>query len=91
MKWNRLFSLRLSEIVTQHVQKNKQLELLVEKDQLQQNITNVIEGNFKKEEELDREVEEMMDDLESQGHEFERYKMRPLVKSQLAKKKGFVL
>ena len=91
MKWNELFSLRLSELIASHIQKDKEIQLLIEEKSLRDNVVAVINRNFQEERELDKEVEAMLDNLEAQGHQFERYKMRPLVKAQLAKKKGFIL
>ena len=91
MKWNELFSLRLSELIAKHVRADKEIQLLVEEKPLRDSVGGVIDRNFQAERDLDKEVEAMIDNLETQGHQFERYKMRPLVKSQLAKKKGFVL
>lgn len=91
MKWNDMFSLRLSEIVAKHIQSDKGIKLLVEEKSLQDSITGVIDSNFQEEKDLNKEVEKLMDDLEDQGESFERHKMRPLIKSRLAKKRGFVL
>ena len=91
MKWNELFSLRLSELIAKHIQEDKEIQLLVEEKPLREGIAGIVDRNFQEERSLDKEVEAMMDNLEAQGHQFERYKMRPLVKSKLAKKKGFVL
>jgi hypothetical protein len=48
--------------------------------------------DFKREEDLVREVNSMMDDLEKQNPgAFDRRKMFPLLKQKLAKQKGIVL
>lgn len=91
MRWNEMFSLRLSELIAKHIQLDKEIQLLVEEKSLQESIASVINKNFQEEKDLNREVEKMMDDLEDQGETFERHKMRPLIKSRLAKKRGFVL
>ncbi len=52
----------------------------------------VIRADFAREQELDREVNKMMDDLERQNQgEFQRYKMFPMLKKRLAKEKGIIL
>ena len=52
----------------------------------------LVNKEFDKERELDREVNAMLDDLERKNPgEFERYKMYPLLKKRLAKEKGIVL
>lgn len=91
MKWNEMFSLRLSELITKHIQSDKEMQLRTEEKSLQESICYIINKNFQEEKDLNKEVEDMMDDLEDQGETFERHKMRPLIKSRLAKKRGFVL
>ena len=52
----------------------------------------LIQGDYSRELELDREVNRMLDDLERKNSgEFERYKMFPLLKKRLAKEKGIIL
>jgi len=52
----------------------------------------LVKEDFLKEEELDKEVNRMMDELEKQNPgQFQRYKMFPLLKKRLAKEKGVVL
>ena len=54
--------------------------------------TAIIRADYHREAELDREVNQMMDDLERQNPgEFQRYKMFPLLKRRLAKEKGIIL
>ena len=54
--------------------------------------TAIIRADYFREQELDREVNRMMDDLERQNPgEFERYKMFPMLKKRLAKEKGIIL
>ena len=91
MKWNDLFALRLSELIVKNILSDRQIQPVEEEKSLTSCVTGVIDRNFQEEKNLDREVEEMMDILEGQGHSFERYKMRPLIKSKIAKKKGFIL
>ena len=91
MKWNELFSLRISELVLNQLQKEREITLHEEKEPLRNRISHLITKNFKQEKELDQEVQALMDDLEKQGHSFERYKMFPILKKKLAQKKGFIL
>lgn len=91
MKWNEMFSLRLSELVANHIRSDKGIQRIVEGKPLQDSIFGVVNKNFQEEQDLNKEVEKMMDNLENQGEVFERHKIRPLIKSRLAKKKGFVL
>lgn len=91
MKWNELFSLRISELVLNQLQKEKEITLHEKKESLRNRISHLITKNFEQEKELDQEVQALMDDLEKQGHSFERYKMFPILKKKLAQKKGIIL
>ncbi len=91
MKWNELFSLRISELVLKQIQGDYNIKLHQKPESIRDRIRSLIQDNFKKEKELDEEVYKMMEDLEQQGHSFERHKMYPELKRQLAKKKGFIL
>ena len=52
----------------------------------------LVEGEFAKEIELDREVNKMLDDLERQNpNSFQRGKMFGMIKQRLAKQKGYIL
>jgi hypothetical protein len=52
----------------------------------------LVAGDFRREDDLVREVHKMMDDLEKQNPGgFDRRKMFPLLKQRLAKQKGIVL
>ena len=91
MKWAELFSLRISELVLSQLKKEKEITIHKEEEVLRSRISHLIVKNFEQERELDREVQALMDDLEKQGHSFERYKMFPLLKKKLAKQKGIIL
>ena len=91
MKWVELFSLRISELVLDQLQKEREITVHEEGEALRGRIAHLIVKNFEQEKELDREVQALMDDLEKQGHSFERYKMFPLLKKKLAKEKGIIL
>lgn len=91
MKWHELFSVRISELVLNQLQKEKEITLQEKKEGLRSRIARLIAADFEREKALDREVQALMDDLERQGHSFERYKMFPLLKQKLAKKKGIIL
>ncbi len=91
MKWNELVSLRISELILKNIIRDNRIQLKQGEEIIRQRIEHKIKENFKREKELLREVYQMMEELESQGRSFERRKMFPLLKAQLAKKKGFVL
>ena len=91
MKQNEMFVLRLSDMIARAVGKDKSMRLLTDEAALQRAIASLITRNFQTEKEIEQEADRMMDSLEDQGQVFERHKMRPLIKEQLAKKRNFVL
>ena len=91
MKWNELMSLRISELILKQLVSDDRIKLKQNEEDVRKRMEQTIQENFKQERELIQEVYQMMEDLESQGHAFERQKMFPLLKAQLAKKKGVVL
>ena len=91
MNWNELVSLRISELVVQQIQKDERFRLKQSETETRKSIELVVKENFAQEKALTQEVYKMMEDLENQGHRFERRKMFPLLKAKLAKKKGFIL
>lgn len=55
-------------------------------------IVDCITEEFKKEENLDREISGMIDELQRQhGSEFQRHKMFPILKQKLAKERKIIL
>ena len=91
MNWNELRALRLSELVAKQLSQDQRIQLKKEEEPIRLEIEREIKNHFQKEEELIKEVYKMMEDLEKQGHQFERQKMFPILKNKLAEKKGFVL
>ena len=91
MDWNELRALRISEWVIKELEADQRIQLKEEIDSLRKEIEKEIKKQFQVEKDLTEEVYQMMEELESQGHQFERQKMFPILKKQLAKKKGFPL
>lgn len=91
MNWNELRALRLSELIAKQLSQDQRIQLIKEEEPVRLEIEREIKNHFQKEEELIKEVYKMMEDLEKQGHQFERQKMFPLLKNKLAKKKGIIL
>jgi len=91
MNWNELIGLRISELVTQALLQDDRIQFKKSEEDVRKRIEYKIRENFQKEKELVEEVYKMMEDLENQGHSFERQKMFPMLKAQIAKKKGIVL
>ena len=70
----------------QLVQFNKTKEAILAKG------TEIINGDFAKEAQLDEEVMRMVDDIErQQGENFERHRMFKMLKKKVAEERGFVL
>lgn len=91
MQWNELTALRISELVAKQILQDHRLQVLPKEEELRLQVEKTVRDNFEQETSLTEEVYQMMEDLEKQGHSFERHKMFPILKGQLAKKKGFVL
>lgn len=91
MKWNELFSLRISEMILNQLLADERITLKQDKESVRKRLEQKVHENFEQEKKLLQEVYQVMEDLERQGHAFERQKMFPLLKAQLAKKKGFIL
>ena len=91
MKWNELVALRISELVLKHILLDDRIQLKHSEEEVRKQVEQTVQQNFEQEKELLQEVYQMMEDLEKQGHSFDRQKMFPLLKAQIAKKKGFIL
>ena len=91
MDWKHLIALRLSELVAQKVSLDKGLKPQQSEENLRKEIEREIQQHFQEEKQILQEVYQMMEHLEQQGHKFERGKMFPLLKKQIAQKKGFPL
>lgn len=91
MKKDELLSLRISELIVNTLKKDQVIQFNQETESVRKTIEHLIRNNFQQEKQLEEEAYQMMEDLEQQGHDFERHKMYPLLKKELAKKKGFIL
>lgn len=61
-------------------------------DKVFRRAVELINEEYQKEKEIEKEAQVMVDDLErKQGGGFERHKMYVLIKNQLAKQKGVIL
>ena len=92
MKWMEAHSALLAGFIYTECEKEQTVSLKQPKASVVQGIVSWIEKDFEKEKQLEEEVYQMLDELEKthQG-QFERHKMYPLLKKQLAQKKGIVL
>ena len=91
MNWNELSALRISELVVKRLSEDSRIHLKIEKEALRREVEKEVQENFTQEKQLIEEVYQMMETLENQGQSFDRQKIFPLLKNQLAKKKGIVL
>ena len=91
MSRSELAALRLSELVVKQLLKDSRIQLKKEEEAVRREIEWEIQENFNQERQLIEEVYQMMENLEKQGQSFDRQKIFPMLKSQLAKKRGIVL
>lgn len=83
---------RLSEKVLEAWKKQGILTLKVDEKQVIQRMVESLRIDLQKEQELEREVHRMLDNLEqSNPGEFQRSKMYPMLKQKLAKEKKVIL
>lgn len=73
------------------IKSSQTTQLKVDEDVIKATITAVIMKNIEEEAKLDSLVEGMMDQLERQNQDFQRFKMFPLLKKKLAEQRGFIL
>ncbi|MBC6414787.1 MAG: DUF507 family protein [Bdellovibrionales bacterium] len=91
MNLNELITLRLSELLVKQMFKDQRVQFQKDKSQVRKEIEKEIQKSFEEEQNLIKEVYSMMEDLERQGHKFERQNMFSILKNKLAKKKGIIL
>ena len=91
MNWNELSALRISELIVKRLVEDSRIQLKEEEEVVRKSAEQEIQKNFSQEKQLIEEVYQMMETLEQQGQSFDRQKLFPMLKNQLAKKKGIVL
>ena len=91
MDKNDLVALRISELVVKSLAEDPRIQLKQEEEKVRKEMEQEIQDNFKQEKQLIEEVYQMMESLENQGQSFDSQKIFPMLKKQLAKKKGIVL
>ena len=83
---------KLVEKIFDHWKKQNILTFKEDEKKVFARALEAVKEDYRKEEELDREVQKMLDDLErSNGGEFQRYKMYPILKQKLAKERKIIL
>jgi hypothetical protein len=82
----------LAQKVMDHWKKQNLVTFKADEKVVLEKILQVIRGELQKEMDLDREVNQMLDQLErTNAGEFQRYKMYPILKQKLAKEKKVIL
>jgi len=83
---------RLSEKILNQWKSQNLITFKVDEKVVLQTIKDCITENFRQEEQLDKDVQSMMHELEKQhGDQFSRGKMFPILKQKLAKERKFIL
>ena len=92
MRWTTDHNRWLASLWLKGFQKSSSLSLLKNEDEVLRRISSILDQDFEREKELDREVSDKLDELEqTHGSSFDRQKMRSLLKGKLAEQKGIVL
>jgi len=83
---------RLSEKILNQWKSQNLITFKVDEKVVLQTIINSITGDFQREEQLERDVNALMDQMERQHEgQFQRHKMFPMLKQKLAKERKIVL
>lgn len=92
MKLNSTQIHRLSEIIFNEWKKSSLIQFKVDEKLILKKIIEIIQADYQREADLDKEVFKMVEQLEkSHSGEFQRYKMIPLLKQKLAKERKIIL
>ena len=92
MKWTAGHSDYLVRLLIDEWDKAHVLDKRASREDILNEIKAVVREELDKEVALEAEVNKIMDDLEQKSDTaFERYKMFPMLKQKLAKKKGIIL
>jgi hypothetical protein len=92
MKLTPLQMQKLVEKVFENWKKNNVIVFKEDEKKVFARALEVIKADYQRESDLDREVHQMLDQLEkTNGGEFQRYKMYPILKQKLAKERKIVL
>lgn len=82
---------RLAEKILNQWKSQNLITLKVDEKIVLQTMKDVIVSDLKREEELDKEVYAVMDQMEKTGQEFQRGKMFHLLRQKMAKEKKIIL
>ena len=92
MKLNTSQIQRISEKILKQWKAQNLITFKVDEKIVLKTIVDVITLNLKKEEQLDQDVKNLMDQMEREHEgQFQRHKMFPMLKQKLAKERKFIL
>lgn len=92
MKVSEKMMQRLVNTILRELKEQNVIQLKAKEEAVYHRALELVKTDFKRESDLDEEVQRMMDDLERQNPgSFQRYKMFPLLKKKLAQERGIVL
>ena len=92
MRLTKVQTERLCRTILSELKKQGIVTFKSPEDKVLRRAIDLIEGEYQKEKDLEREANVMIDDLERKSPgSFERHKMFLLVKKELAKQKGVIL
>ncbi len=82
----------LARKILDHWKKQNLVTFKVDESVVLNKVMDVMKAEIQKEHDLDRDVNQMLDQLErTNGGEFQRFKMYPILKQKLAKEKKVIL
>ena len=91
MRWTSGLSYYLAKLIFEEWNKSNLVTWQVKEEQAASHIHHIISEDLDKEKQLEKEVNQMLDELEkTHSGQFERYKMYPLLKKKIAKQKGII-
>ena len=92
LHWNFKRSQYLTKLIIKEWERSDIVEWKSDKQAIFSQVHHILTEDLNKEKELEKAVQLMLDELEkTRKGEFERYKMYPLLKKELAKKRGIIL
>ena len=92
MKWTEQHSYWFAKALSKNLKNQKSIQFLKNDSAVVQEICRIIADDLLKEQELEKEVVKMLNELEqSHGTSFNRQKMRLMLRQKLAEKKGIIL
>lgn len=92
MKLTKIQMEQIARAVIDELKNQQQIIFKVPEEKVYQRAFELVQKDFQREADLDKEVNAMLDELEKKSPgEFQRYKMFPLLKKKLAQERKVVL